>query len=96
MKYYLYLCTLVETRDYTVGGPKLEVHNLLTLEIVHFQLRSPNYIVSCLYHCAKVRMVFHRSINLVLIGTCVFSSQIAGGGHQKIIGPSLNDPPGVS
>ena len=53
-----YLCITVETRDYAIGGLKLEVHNLLILEIV--DLQSPKTNSNCrkphLY--AKVRLVF--------------------------------------
>ena len=42
MKYYAYLCTMVDARDYTVGGPKLKVHNVITLEIVHLQFAKNN------------------------------------------------------
>ena len=56
MKDCLYLCIRVETQDYTIGGPKLEVHNLITLEIVHLQLKSPNCIVLGLHRYAKVRL----------------------------------------
>ena len=58
MKYYLYLCTLVETRDYAVGGPKLKVPNLVTVEIEDLQSSNANSKCQKPYLGAKVRLVF--------------------------------------
>ena len=58
MKDYVYLGTMVETRDYTNGRPKFEVHNLLTLDTVHLQSARGNSNFQEPELGAKVRLVF--------------------------------------
>ena len=48
----------METREYTVGGPKLKVPNLLILEIGDLQSSKANFNCQKPELSAKIRLVF--------------------------------------
>ena len=58
MRDYPYLCSQVQARDYIIGEPKLEVHNLPTVEMMHLQSQMAQNNLQKLQIAAKVRLEF--------------------------------------